>query len=271
MPWKTKAIEIKQRPNVDYYFFVDESGEHILKNFDTQRPVFTVAGVLISKEEYDHIKKEINELKLKYWKDGKYKDKKIIKKVCLISRSIRRRQKAFSKHYLDDVQYDDFINDLSLLMQKLKFNIISACINKTKLVTQYTTPTEPYALAMEFIIERLSRYLNIEKKTALIMMEARGKKEDGFLHQEFLSFFNNGTGYLSSKIIQRTITGGFYFNTKWKDENKDTYIGLELADLIAHPIGHFALKDEKTKPFKVIEEKFIGYENYIGKGLKIFP
>lgn len=271
MPWKNRAIEITQRPDVDYYFFVDESGEHILKNFDTTRPVFTVAGVLISKEKYSTIKEDIELLKLKYWKNGTYRDKNSMKKVCLISRAIRRRQKAFSRHYLNDKEYENFIGDLSVLMEKLEFNIISSCIDKTELVKQYKNPTEPYALAMEFIVERLSRFLDIENKTAFIMMEARGRKEDGFLHQVFLRFFNNGTGYLSSRVIQRTITNGFYFNTKWKDDNNDTYIGLELADLIAHPIGHFALKSEKTKPFKVIENKFLGYKNYIGKGLKIFP
>lgn len=271
MAWKNGAIEITQRPDVDYYFFVDESGEHMLKNFDNTRPVFTVAGVLISKEEYDNIKNDFNLLKLKYWKNGQYKEKNSIKKVCLISRAIRRRQRAFSKYYLDEEQYKKFISDLSILIEKSKFNIISACIDKNKLVNQYKYPKEPYSLAMEFIVERLCKFLNSKKSTAFVMMESRGKKEDGLLHQKFLSFFNNGTEYLSYRIVQRVLPGGFYFNPKWQDNNQDTYIGLELADLIAYPIGHFALKKEKRRSFKIFESKFLGYKNYIGRGLKIFP
>ncbi|VVH64256.1 hypothetical protein BSPLISOX_2717, partial [uncultured Gammaproteobacteria bacterium] len=46
---------------------------------------------------------------------------------------------------------------------------------------------------------------------------------------------------------------------------------LEMADLIAHPIGHFVNTEVKSRPFSVFESKFIGYKQYMGKGLKIFP
>ena len=271
MPWRNKAIEIIQRPNVDYYLFIDESGEHILKNFDPVRPVFTVAGVLISKDDYSAIKDAINSLKLKYWEDAKYRDKTTFKQVCFINRAIRRRQKAFSKYYLDDAAYEVFIDDLSALIEGLNFQIIAACIDKQKLVSKYTNPFEPYNLAMEFIIERYSRFLHTNRKTGSVILEARGKREDGLLHQQLLSFYNNGTRYISNRVIQKSIKGGFYFNKKWQDGYENTYVGLELADLVAHPIGHFVLKNEKSKAFQVIEEKFLGYKNYEGKGLKIFP
>ncbi len=272
MPWKNCPVDIQKRPSgIDYYLFVDESGEHILENFDKTRPVFTVAGVLINNFEYNKIKYEADIIKERYWKDGEYTEKGIRKKTCFINRAIRRRQRAFSKHYLNDLNYNSFIYDLSKFIENAQFNIIASCIDKEKLIKTYKYPFEPYTLSMEFIIERLCKFLHQRHATGLVMMESRGKKEDSFLHQKFLEIYNKGTGYISSKVIRKTLTGGFYFNKKWYDDYNDSYIGLELADLVAHPIGHFSLTGEKSKAFNVIESKFLGYPTYKGVGLKIFP
>ena len=274
MPWREKPLKAHYRDAVDYYLFVDESGEHIIENFDTTKPYFTVSAVMISKENYPHQKHLVDALKEKYWENGQFKEKgKYVKKVCFVSRQIRRRQGAFSKHYLSDAQYEDFLKELTELMAELDYIVIAASIDKEKLVSKYIHPEQPYNLAMEFILERFSRYLHTHNATGLIMMEARGKREDGALHQLFLEFYNNGTRFFGSRYIQKTITGGFYFNTKWKKESKDldTFYGLELADLTAHPIGHFVQTEEKSRPFNTFEKKFLGYEKYWGKGLKVFP
>ncbi len=274
MPWKLKPLNAHYRDPVDYYLFVDESGEHIIENFDTSRPFFTVSAVMISKSMYDEQKVAINALKEKYWEGGLFKEKnRHTKKVCFVSRQIRRRQGAFSKHYLNDEQYENFLQDLTVLMNTLDYTIIAASIDKVKLVSKYTNPIEPYHLAMEFIVERFSRLLHTQNATGLIMMESRGKREDGSLHQLFLEFYNKGTRFFGSRYIQKTITGGFYFNGKWNKErnNLETFYGLELADLTAHPIGHFVQSREKTRPFETFEKKFLGFKDYWGKGLKIFP
>ena len=158
-------------------------------------------------------------------------------------------------------------------MSTQNYFIIASSINKEKLVSQYSNPKEPYDLAMEFIIERFSRFLQNQNATGLVMMEARGKKEDGKLHKLFLELYNQGTTFTSHKVIQKTIIGGFYFNGKWNKEkgNLDTFIGLELADLTAHPIGHFVQTGEKSRPFQAFESKFLGFKDYVGKGLKVFP
>ena len=272
MPWKQKPLQAHHRDPVDYYLFVDESGEHIIENFDTTRPYFTVSAVIIAKEKYNEHKEAVDTLKEKYWNKGLFKVKnRHMKKVCFISRDIRRRQGAFSKHYLDDKSYASFLEELTVLMSSIDYKIIAASIDKVKLISKYTNPIEPYNLAMEFIIERFSRFLHTHNATGLIMMESRGKREDGVLHQLFLELYNNGTRFYSSRYIQKTIVGGFYFNAKWNKNNLETYYGLELADLTAHPIGHFVQNNEKTRPFETFEKKFLGFENYLGKGLKIFP
>lgn len=274
MPWKNRPLEIYQREDVDYYLFVDESGEHIIENFDTSKPYFTVSSVIIKKDDYNAIRENIDKLKNKYWTKGVFREKnKYLKKVCFVNRQIRRKQNAFSRHYLNDVKYNAFLEDLTIFMSKQNYKIIASSIDKKRLVTKYSKPVEPYHLAMEFIVERFARFLKTNNATGLIMMESRGKREDGSLHELFLEFFNDGTRYFSSSYIQKTITGGFYFNGKWNKEKDcmDTFFGLEMADLVAHPIGHFVQTGEKSKPFKAFESKFLGFDNYVGKGLKVFP
>lgn len=93
MPWRKKPLTAHYRDAVDYYLFVDESGEHIIENFDTSKPFFTVSAVMISKESYPHQKSLMDTLKAKYWENGQFKEKgKYLKKVCFVSRQIRRRQ-----------------------------------------------------------------------------------------------------------------------------------------------------------------------------------
>lgn len=55
-----------------------------------------------------------------------------------------------------------------------------------------------------------------------------------------------------------------------KKGNMDfTFIGLELANLTAHPIGHFVQTGEKSRPFQAFESKFLGVKDYVRKGLKV--
>lgn len=53
---------------------------------------------------------------------------------------------------------------------------------------------------------------------------------------------------------------------------KANSIGLQLADLIAYPLGRHVLKPhEENLAFKIIEQKFHKFPNYLQKGLKISP
>ncbi len=46
-----------------YYLFLDESGDHGLKNIDQDFPIFLFCGVLISEDNYALIRNEIYEIK----------------------------------------------------------------------------------------------------------------------------------------------------------------------------------------------------------------
>ena len=48
--------------------------------------------------------------------------------------------------------------------------------------------------------------------------------------------------------------------------------GLQVADLVAYPIGRFLIGSERKNPaFEILEKKLYGYPDHFGKGLKAFP
>lgn len=95
-----------------------------------------------------------------------------------------------------------------------------------------------------------------------MLFESRGKKEDTDLELEFRRLCTrNATGHpLPFEIILA--------------DKKCNSAGLQLADLIARPIGRKLLKPEQpNRAFEIIETKFRRDPNgrVKGWGLKVFP
>ena len=49
-----------------YYLFIDECGDHNLTKFDPGFPVFTLCGILVSRQNLNALNKAFENLKLKY-------------------------------------------------------------------------------------------------------------------------------------------------------------------------------------------------------------
>ena len=72
------------------------------------------------------------------------------------------------------------------------------CIRKDRLCARYSYATNPYELAITFIMERVVFWMEHNGQTSLpILAEARGKKEDNSLKATFFDLMNNGTDYVS--------------------------------------------------------------------------
>ena len=239
--WTNRPQEIKSwSSNVDYVMFVDENGnsdirdilKFISKNqeIDINNNFFTVTGVIFTKQQYFIAKKKINELKLKYWENGNYLYNQSYKKVCFHSREIRRKMGAFDKKLIN---YDNFMNDLSKLIEKLNYKIISITINKKEyLLKHYQFNT--YNTAMCFLLQRYI-YAMPNNCNGLIMLEARGKDEDYILLNEMKHIiFETGIKDISPEELKKKIAG-IYFNPKWNNLYDDTFSGLEIADLSSYP------------------------------------
>lgn len=275
--WIKKPTKIKKwEKDIDYVMFVDENGNSDVKDIlkcisknqeiDINNNFFTVTGVIFTKQQYFIAKNKLNELKLKYWKNGTYLYNEKYKKVCFHSREIRRKTGAFDKKLID---YDNFIIELSELIDKLNYKIISITIDKKEyLLKRYQFNI--YNTAMCFLLQRYI-YVMPNNCKGLIMMEARGKDEDYLLLNEMKRIiFETGIKKISSEELEEKIAG-IYFNPKWNNLYDSTFSGLEIADLSSYPIHKYVRNKNKDKSFLILEKKIDKYPNYINKGIKIFP
>jgi len=56
---------------MNHFLFLDESGDHGLKNIDTNFPVFVLCGIIISETEYYNLIRDFNDLKKQFWNNHK--------------------------------------------------------------------------------------------------------------------------------------------------------------------------------------------------------
>ena len=160
----------------NYIMFIDENNsvssinivqKRILANEEISQNenIFTVTGCIFSKPNYEKAIFLFDELRNKYWRNGKYYNSKkgIDEIVCFHTEDIRGRKKAFHKEVLDDDKYYKFIVDLDSALKKINYTIISISINLADylLKTQYTE-LNVYKIAFNFIIERYRQYPKIK-------------------------------------------------------------------------------------------------------------
>ena len=241
-----------------YYLFLDESGDHGLRNIDPGFPVFVLCGVLISENEYKQLDTKVNILKEEIWKD---------KKVILHSRDIRKCEKEFTVLFDLDIK-KKFYDGINEIVDGTDYKIIAAGIKKEKFIKKYgKLKDDVYEVSLSFIIERAVFYLDSTGNASGldIIIERRGKKEDNKLANHIGLLKDIGTYYVKPDRIKHY---GFkaYFYHKWKNIN-----GLQLSDLLAYPISRHIIDPERANPaFDVLEDKFYS-KNGKKYGLKVFP
>jgi hypothetical protein len=234
----------------DYIIFVDESGDHGLIRINPQFPIFVLAFCIIRKADYaDQIVPALQKLKFRWFGH----DLPVLHEM-----DIAKRKGPFS--FLQNSKlFGQFMDELSAIMADAPMTVIASVIDKRKLSAQYRYPMNPYDIALLFCLERSCDYLSecsaIGGPTHIIV-ESRSPKmsghgrEDAELRQTF-DLIVNGIHDLASK--------------------QTNSIGLQLADLVARPIGLSVLRAEQpNRAFDIIRQKIWRHEE-TGKGLKLFP
>jgi len=277
--WEAPTLINYWPRDIDTIMAIDENGTTDLKGikqkvFDNlfglgQLPEehrwFTITGVVMEKAHFPSFMDNITTLKNAYWKDGKFKYKNGLKKVVLHSREIRKKEGPFNPNLID---YEKFIVDLTSLINNTQYIIYSSSIDKIEHIIKYFNPFHPYELCLTFIVERYCRYLNERNKTGILLIESRGKKEDRQILNHLVGLFQKGNSFYPPTHF--SCIKGVYFNPKWKD-NGNTYVNLELADLVSHPIHQYVKTNKANRAYQVIQKKIYGYPNIMGYGLKVFP
>ena len=280
MSWRNRPTYKEQWPEaIDFMVFIDENGDSsikgVMKNLKKNIPVeqnnryFTITACVISRDTFPKIRQANINLKEKHWKNGLYNyNKKKLKRVCFHSHEIRTKTDPFSDKVIN---YSMFLGDLNKYIYNLNIKIFSSTLDKKRHCERYKEPMNPYNLCINFILERLVKFYLKENQTAIIVLEARGTREDKKLLTHIKSVIDNGTSYANKKYFEKI--KGVYFNPKWckKQNELKTYFCLEIADLISYPIHKYNTRNVKDKAFKLIENKIYEYPNYDGKGIKFFP
>lgn len=239
----------------DYIIFADEAGDHHLTKIDKKFPIFCLALCVIKKSEYiNNIVPTIQKLKFDYWGHDK---------IVLHEREIRKEQGDFAFLQTNRELRKNFLNRVNKVILDSEFCVVSSVIRKELLKNVYSDPCNPYHIALKLCMERVLSILikdKQENKKVFCIFEKRGKKEDKQLELEFYRIVNNQNGRgIYSKGFRNI---DFKIKFAGKEHNST---GLQLADLLARPIGIKTLKPkQENRAYNIIKNKYYnGYENEI--------
>ncbi len=238
----------------DYIIYVDESGDHGLKTIDPHYPVFVLVFCIFKKSEYvQAVVPSFQEFKFTHFGHDQ---------IILHETDIRKDRGDFV--LLKSKQMKTaFLDELSQIIQNVSFTLISCIIKKESYRERYKDPGNPYHIALRFALERAAFFLNKSLAITHVIVEKRGKVEDDELELEF----------------RRICAGDNYFRQALAFElvfadKKSNSAGLQLADLVARPIGLHVLKPEQeNRAFEIIAQKFYRSRqgSLDGYGFKCFP
>ena len=160
----------------------------------------------------------------------------------------------------------EFLQDINTLIETSPFTLIASVVRKLDLTKIYALPANPYHLGLEFGLERLHKYLEGNgqaDRLTHVVVERRGRREDADLELEFRRICD-GANFMNRRLP-------FDIVMSPKESNAP---GMQLADLVARPIGIKALRPtQANRAYDILEPKFRRSPKgeIKGWGLKSFP
>ncbi len=241
----------------NFIIYVDESGDHSLESINPEYPLFVLTFCLATKADYRaQIAPEVAGFKHRWFGH---------EAVILHAHEIRKEKGDF-KFLFDRAVRERFLDDLTALMDRLPYTLIASAIDKVRLNHQYADPDNPYSIGMQFCLERAFFYLREQgeaDKLTHVLVESRGRKEDADLELVFRRICDGANAFGHRLPFEVVFV-----------DKKQNLPGLQLADLVCHPIGRHLLKPgQKNRAYEVVEKKFrrSGGGKLEGYGLKTFP
>jgi len=240
----------------DYIVYADESGSPVLDGTDADYPVFVLAFVLVAKAHYsDEVVPAIQRLKFDFTGHDQ---------LILHERDIRRQSNNFAFLQVSSDVRNEFLDRINALVANAEMRLICAVIKKVELAAKYKDPWSPYDLALMFCMERLSdelAALGQVGRRVHVVFESRGAKEDAHLELQFrrIAAGEIAIGRKSAPVDQ------FEWEPVFADKRSNS-AGLQLADLIARPVGLSVLRPgQPNRAFDVFAGKILK------PGVKRFP
>lgn len=236
----------------DYIVFADESGDHGIKTINPENPIFVLAFCIFRKADYVSIVKQaISKFKISFWGHDL---------VVLHNHEIRKSKGEFSFLFNEEFRRI-FLHSINEMIRTLPFSIAATAIDKRHLEGNIGS-TNPYVLALGSCLEQTIDFLQEKGQQNLlthIIVESRGKPEDQDL------------GLAFDQIANQRFSESYPLSIRFAHKQTNSS-GLQIADLVAHPISrHILKKDQPNKAFDIVKEKLLGYPEYEERGLKHYP
>lgn len=236
----------------DYIIFADESGDHGITSINPENPVFVLAFCIFKKIDYiSVVKQAVAKLKIDFWGHDL---------IVLHNHEIRKSTGEFVFLFDEEVRRI-FLHSLNELIRIMPFSIAATAIDKQHLHYNRNS-SNPYLLALSSCVDQVLDFL--EKKQQLhqvthIIVESRGKPEDRDL------------GLAFDQIATRTLPERYPLALRFANKQTNSS-GLQIADLVAHPIArHIVKRNQPNKAFDIVKGKLLGYPAYEEVGLKCQP
>lgn len=225
----------------DYLVFVDESGDQSLVHINPQYPVFVLAFAIVRKTDYTRlISRELQEFKLRHWGHDE---------VVLHEHEIRKPRDAFA-FLLHRPARERFLSELNQLMATLPLTLVAVIIDKPAFAAHHTDPEPGFAYdhAMQTGLDAVFHHRADHGQADLltpVVVERRGRREDTALELAFRRYCTTGN------VHGRTLPFDLVMVPKTANSP-----GLQLADLIARPIGlHHLRPHQPNRAFELLRPK----------------
>ncbi|PQA82077.1 3-deoxy-D-manno-octulosonic acid transferase [Limnohabitans sp. Rim8] len=252
LPEQKTSEDVGEKLFSDYIVYVDESGDHSLESIDAEYPVFVLAFCVFHKRHYsEKIIPAVEKLKFNYFGHDS---------VVLHENEIRKQKGPFV--FLSQLAVrEEFMARLGSIMDASNFILITCVVDKARLSKSEGAGSNPYHVALGFCLDALRSFLAEKAQDHLkthVIVECRGRKEDAELELEFRRICdgNNAT----NKNLP--------FDVVFADK-KTNLTGLQVADLVARPIGiNYIRPNQPNQAFEILRRKFYcdGGRDFVGRG-----
>jgi len=240
----------------DHIVYADESGDHGLVSIDPEYPVFVLCFCVFRISDYvAEVVPRVQRLKFRFFGHDA---------VVLHGHEIRKSRGPF-KILFDQQKRREFMEAVNQVIDEAPFTPFAAVIDKRKLRDQNAHPDSPYELALKSCLERSYahlRDLGQQDRLTHVVVERRGKQEDRDLELVF------------RRVVQgANLWGTLPFEIVFAHKETNSS-GLQLADLVSHPIGRHHLKPgQPNRAYDMVERKLKSSQagTFVGYGVKVFP
>ena len=238
------ADQQKQRDR--YRLYIDESGDHTYKLLDDpSHRYLALLGVWFRQaDQYTAFADDLEKFKRDIF--GPRPDKPVV----LHRSAIINRKGPFGLLCRPDIQ-DKFDAGLLEIVARAQFKMVCVIIDKKRIPKEFHDRFNPYHRSLAALMDRYFDWLYLNNGVGDVMAESRGRLEDSLLKEEYRR------GYARvSEVIDSENQLFNYGHRPMSLTSKDIKIqpkvaniaGLQLADLLAHPIKQAYLAENDLIP-----------------------